>query len=271
MSNVSIFEKKWIDLVFEGKNKQYGAYQLRQESQKTTLLAFISGILFIALLSGIGIFFSSFSAKPPMKHENPITDSIVVTPYHSEPETIIPPISSSASSVVDNDILINAPMVVAPKDASEPNVPRTDELPTTNPTNGTEGGTGTNTNPENGSGTSSNGTESATKLPTGPVIAAVLDEQPEFPGGIDKFRKQVGEKFKTPELDEATIISVLVSFVIEKDGTMSDIKVLKNPGYGLDTEAIRVLKSIKTKWKPGKIQGQFMRTQYTLPIKIQLN
>ena len=63
----------------------------------------------------------------------------------------------------------------------------------------------------------------------------------------------------------------MVSFVIEKDGSMSDIKVLRNPGYGLDKEAVRVLKSLKTKWKPGVKDGQFVRTQYTLPIKIQMN
>ena len=52
---------------------------------------------------------------------------------------------------------------------------------------------------------------------------------------------------------------------------MTDIKVLRNPGYGLDKEAVRVLKSLKTKWKPGIKDGQNVRTQYTLPIKIQMN
>jgi protein TonB len=60
-------------------------------------------------------------------------------------------------------------------------------------------------------------------------------------------------------------------FVIEKDGSMTDIKVLRNPGYGMDKEAIRVLKSLKTKWKPGIKDGQKMRTQYTLPITVQMN
>ena len=66
-------------------------------------------------------------------------------------------------------------------------------------------------------------------------------------------------------------MSVSVSFVIEKDGSMTDIKVLRNPGYGLDKEAIRVLKALKTKWKPGVKNGKYVRTQYTLPIKIQMN
>ena len=64
MSNVSIFGKKWIDLVFEDKNKEYGAYQLRKESPKTTLLAFFFGLLFIGSISGLGLLLSSFNTNP---------------------------------------------------------------------------------------------------------------------------------------------------------------------------------------------------------------
>ena len=53
MANLSIFEKKWLDLVFEGKNQEYGAYKLRQDSTKTTIIAFLSGILFL-LTSALG-------------------------------------------------------------------------------------------------------------------------------------------------------------------------------------------------------------------------
>ena len=61
-----------------------------------------------------------------------------------------------------------------------------------------------------------------------------------------------------------------VSFVIEIDGTITDIQVKKNPGYGMDKEAIRVLKSLKTKWTPGMIDGKPVRTSYMLPIIVQL-
>ena len=268
MSNLSIFEKKWIDLVFEGKNKAYGAYQLRQESTKTTVLAFISGIVFISLLSGVGLFLSSFGEKPIMNPEKPLTDSIRVVPFHSEPEIIEPLVQPPASSAPDVETPTNSTLVVAPTDESDPDIPTNDEIPTTNTPNGIPGGTGENPEPSDRGGTTF---VPEVKLPEGPTVTAALDEQPEFPGGIDRFRKQVGEKFVTPELEEERVVSVIVSFVIEKDGTMTDIKVLKNPGYNLDKEAIRVLKSINTKWKPGKIKGQLMRTQYTLPIKVLMN
>ena len=64
MSNVSIFEKKWIDLVFEGRNQEYGAYQLRQENPKTALMALLSALFCIATVSGMVLLLSSFSNKP---------------------------------------------------------------------------------------------------------------------------------------------------------------------------------------------------------------
>ena len=269
MSNLSIFEKKWIDLVFEGKNKSYGAYQLRQESTKTTIFAFISGIVFISLISGVGLFLSSFGSKPEMNPDIPLTDSLIVVPFHQDPKIEEPIVEPQASSAPDVEVPTSSTLVVAPTDQSEPDVPTNDELPTTNTPAGIPGGTGTNPNPSTGVGTTPE--PEPTLPPTEPFVPAALDEQPEFPGGIDRFRKQVGEKFVTPELEEERVVSVIVSFVIEKDGTMTDIKVLKNPGYNLDKEAIRVLKSINTKWKPGKIKGQLMRTQYTLPIKVLMN
>nr|MBF6608820.1 energy transducer TonB [Flavobacterium sp.] len=121
----------------------------------------------------------------------------------------------------------------------------------------------TNTNSGNGAGTDTDNTA---------VITASLDRLPEFPGGIGKFLEYVGNNFREPDLSNARIdgsaIRVIVSFVIEKDGSMTDIKVLRNPGHGLDKEAIRVLKSQKTKWKPGVKNGKPVRTLYTLPISI---
>jgi protein TonB len=66
-------------------------------------------------------------------------------------------------------------------------------------------------------------------------------------------------------------IKVYVSFVIEKDGTMTDIQVKRDPGYGLGKEAIRVLKSLKTKWSPGMIGSKPVRTSYNLPISVQID
>lgn len=98
-----------------------------------------------------------------------------------------------------------------------------------------------------------------------------LDKIPSYPHGMDEFYKYVAKNFRTPELDEGQVLTVLVSFIVEKDGSMSNIKVLRNPGYGMDKEAIRVLQSLKVKWEPGIIKGQKVRTEYALPIKVKVN
>jgi len=96
---------------------------------------------------------------------------------------------------------------------------------------------------------------------------AVISNKPEFPGGIDKFYKYVGSKFQVPEVDGLKG-RIFVQFVVEKDGSLTDIKVLKDIGHGTDKEAIRVLKNCP-KWAPGENNGKKIRVQYQLPITIQ--
>lgn len=273
MSNVSIFEKKWIDLVFEGKNKEYGAYQLRKESPRTTLGAFFFSLLFIGLIFGVGMLFSSFNS--PSKNEVPVVlnDSIIrvdlIEPPVTEEEEKVEKEESSPAAPIE-DVSENKPFVVAPTAEAEPDVKKNVDLPNTNtPVGGVVGGTGIvpTTNPSSGG----DGDNDEPKTPTGPVLSNVLDMQPEFPGGMKKFYDYVGDNFERQEIDNVESITVHVSFVIEKDGSMTDIRVLRNPGYGMDKEAIRVLKSLKTKWKPGVLNGQNVRTQYTLPITVKIN
>jgi protein TonB len=100
---------------------------------------------------------------------------------------------------------------------------------------------------------------------------AGLQVQPEYPGGIEAFYSLIGSNFRAPEADveEDTTIKIFVSFVIEKDGSLSNVMLLRNPGYGLKEEAGRVL-ALSEKWSPGMQDGKPVRTMYTLPISIRL-
>lgn len=95
---------------------------------------------------------------------------------------------------------------------------------------------------------------------------ADLTEKPDFIGGIEAFYKYIGMNFKIP--DEITSGKIFVTFIIEKDGSLSNIKILRDLGYGTGDEVIRLLKN-SPKWKPGKIKEEVVRTQYSLPIMIQ--
>lgn len=273
MPNVSIYEKKWLDLVFEGKNKMYGAYQLRQNSSRTTLAAFFFGILFIGTLSGLTMVLSSFGAKPAALPIDKYWDVLkivkIANPVIPKFTKVMLPKKPAAAAPVTNQKQLSSHTTVVSSTEKADDVTTKSQPVTSQPNAGQ--GSGTAASPENPS-TGENGT-AVVEVPVNtnaPVITAVLDKLPEFPGGIDKFYKYVGNNFEKPEIDEQKTIKILVAFVIEKDGSMTDIKVLRNPGYGLDKEAIRVLKALKIKWSPGIMNGKAVRTAYNLPISVQM-
>ncbi|RZK05535.1 MAG: hypothetical protein EOO46_15820, partial [Flavobacterium sp.] len=185
--------------------------------------------------------------------------NIVTPPSKKEPEktNALPPAKKEEPKKEINKENLVDPTVVD-KDKAKTDI-ATNKEAETNPNQGSpEGtatgneGTGTEGGVEGGKGTASGGGDGIEE-PKGPYIEATLDVRPSFPGGIDNFYKYVAKNFKTPEMDAEKAVKVYVSFVIEKDGSMTDIRVPRNPGYGLDKEAIRVLKSLKIRWSPGMI------------------
>jgi len=97
-------------------------------------------------------------------------------------------------------------------------------------------------------------------------MAASVEVQPEFPGGIKKFYEYFDANFKTPDTD-GLMGKVFASFVVEKDGQLSNIKIIRDFGFGTGKEVIRVLKKCP-KWKPGVHNGKVVRVQYSLPFTI---
>jgi protein TonB len=272
MENVSIYGKKWLDLVFEGKNKEYGAYKLRQENSKTTLLALLFGSTFF-----IGLIFllSSFSSKDAVavNHKPVVIVHIDNSVYETKPEAEKPklpetqpqkPQESMATQVTPINTGI---MVVTPTNLSEKDIPTTTELAVA-PIAINTGTIGTGL-PSSTSGNTTSG--SVIGEGTSSILrTSVLDVQPSYPGGIKKFYQFVGDNFDKDRNYEGRTVRVNVAFVIEKNGAMTDIKVLENDNSDVAKEAIRVLKSLKTKWVPGVKNGQSVRTQFTLPITVQL-
>ncbi|MBP6411705.1 MAG: DUF2059 domain-containing protein [Pseudarcicella sp.] len=98
---------------------------------------------------------------------------------------------------------------------------------------------------------------------------AGVEVKPEFPGGMDQFYKFVAENFKTPKVEKLAG-KIYVTFVIEIDGSITGMKVLRDIGYGTGEEAIRVLK-LSPKWLPGQQNGKTVRCTYSLPISVKTN
>jgi periplasmic protein TonB len=267
MSKLSIYETSWINLVFENRNQEYGAYQLRQESSKTTMMSFFMGILLIVSLCGIYKISSLLETQADIDTNLTIDEPLIIADYVVEPiiRTKTPLPQNQARPLQEPTVLL--PMVVSATPDETVVVPTNNNLIENHSlTTGNGEATGT---------TTTTGTVESTTLPIdygNTIIASsALDKLPEFPGGINKFYNYVGNNFEKPEIENTNTMRILVSFVVEKDGSMTDIQVKRDPGYGLGKEAIRVLKSLKTKWVPGMIGTKPVRTSYSLPITVQMD
>jgi protein TonB len=102
-------------------------------------------------------------------------------------------------------------------------------------------------------------------------IFVFVEEQPGFPGGDAELYKYLGENIKYPDLARNGNIEgqVFVRFVVEKDGSISNVRVMRDIGGGCGNEAVRVVKAMP-KWKPGKQRGKAVRTEFNLPVRFTL-
>ena len=102
-------------------------------------------------------------------------------------------------------------------------------------------------------------------------IFQIVEEMPSFPGGEGKLLEYVAKNIKYPQIARETGIQgrVFVGFVVEPDGSVSNVKILRGIGGGCDEEAMRVIKSLP-KWKPGKQRGKAVRVSYQIPVMFKL-
>lgn len=259
---LDIIKNQWLDIVFEGRNKIYGAYELRKSNKKTTVRALIIGSVIFSLLIAAPVI---ASLLPDSKTEEANKDIKITTvklpPKKEEVKPNLPPPPPPPPKV---DQVKFVKPVVAKADEVTEEPPKLVELK----------------EKKIGAETIKGDPDAVlTVEPVGTGTAAVVEEdnqvyntagievKPEFPGGIEKFYKFVGNNYRTPE-EEGLKGKVYVTFVVEKDGSLTDIKVLRDIGYGTGTEAIRVLKKCP-KWNPGEQNGKKVRVLYSLPITIQ--
>ncbi|MFW6019504.1 MAG: energy transducer TonB [Bacteroidales bacterium] len=102
-------------------------------------------------------------------------------------------------------------------------------------------------------------------------VFSVVEEQPSFPGGEEARMKYLQENIEYPQMARESGIegTVYVTFVVEPDGSVTDVRVLRGIGGGCDEEAVRVVRNMP-KWEPGKQRGKKVRVQFNMPIRFQL-
>lgn len=279
MSHHSLYESNWINLVFENRNKEYGAFQLRQQTTKTSFNALCIGILIctaLIILPNLLFHPKDFTVPTAPDWTKTVIELKDIYSIENKKKAASAPLPAAqqqkAVDKIDSKQLIN-PTVVSATQAVDTKFTLERNNPVDNTTAGTavnSTGTSTGEGVVNGTGNGT-GTEISNTNGTELVITELLDSKPQFPGGIDKFYRYIANHFNSPTLDENRNVRIFISFVIERDGSMSSIKVMNNPGAILEKEAIRVLQSIKAKWTPGMLHSKPVRTAYNLPITVQIN
>ena len=293
MGNFNYLGKDWSNIVFEGRNKLYGAYKLRQENVKNTAMALVFGIGGLSLIFG-----GSFLYASTKNHERIIViENSPITPSEVEPKIVEPKIESKDEPIVETNNKPNEASS-ARTDVQE-NIKHTetvivDENTRTetlasqdmfnDSTNSGVNNSGADT--ENGrlksdganTGLATEGEEGINRNTTEVTTTTdKVDDKPhnvvqfkaEPKEGFERFYMNFAKKFTAQELNtSANEIVVKVKFVVEKDGSFSDIQIIDDK-YGVGNEAERILKNMP-KWKAAEHNGKKVRSMFTLPIKIQL-
>jgi protein TonB len=255
---LDLFDKQWIDIVFEGRNKAYGAYELRKENSKTTFRALIIGAFVFGLAVSAPLIMSLI---PDMSNDDAALDQKIVTiklPPKEQPKDLPPP--PPPPPKVDQVKFVKPVVAKTNEIVEEP--PKVEEIKDKKLGDETIKG-----DPD--------APLSVEPVGNGPSVVeednniyntAGIEVKPDFPGGLDKFYKFIGKNYSAPE--DCGSGKVFVTFVVEKDGSLTDIKVLREVCPGSGNEAKRVLKA-SPKWTPGEQNGKKVRVLYSLPISIQ--
>lgn len=261
---LDLLKNQWLDIVFEGRNKSYGAYDLRKSITKSTTRSFLIGAFVFTLLVSIPTILSmipdagdeevAIDTKitavklPPKKKEKPIDPNLPPPPPPApkvDQVKFVKPVVAKADEVVEEIAVVKD--LVDKKIGDKAIKGNPDAELTVEPVFGT-------------------GTAAVVEEDNTVYNTAGIEVKPEFPGGIEKFYAFIAKNYRMPE-EEGLKGKVYVTFVVEKDGSLTDIKVLRDIGYGTGKEAIRVLKSTP-KWSPGEQNGKKVRCTYSLPISL---
>ena len=257
---LDIYKQKWIDMVFEGRNKAYGAYVLRKENPKMTLVALLIGAsVFAALLALPMLDFGSDNEE--VEETVTMVDMANIPPPVEEVKPLLPPPPPPPPAPKIDEVKFVKPKVVEKEKVVE-EIKTIEELKDKNvgakDIKGRDDGKIVIDMPS-GEG------DKDVKIVEDNTVYNAVEVRPDFPGGIQKFYDFVGKNYRAPEEDIKG--KIFVQFVVEKDGSLTDIKVVRDLGYGTGAEAIRVLKK-SPKWKPGIQNGRAVRVLYSLPISI---
>jgi periplasmic protein TonB len=263
-----------LDIIFEGRNKQYGAYYLRRIYEEHVLRALlVGGSLILLGFAAPFIYKGITSALTPAQQKTEVSMTDIELPVDAPPPPPPPPPPNEPPPPPKNTIQYVPPKVEEDKKVVEETPPpandKIEEEIATKKMEGT-GDVKIPEAPEVGEGPKEE--PKAAPVEDNSVTENAAVEQPaEFPGGTTELMKWLSSNVKYPAIARENNIQgrVVVKFIVEKDGSVSNVTVLKKVHELLDAEAVRLTKAMPT-WKSGKQGGKSVRCYFTLPVSFKL-
>jgi protein TonB len=276
MGKIDLIDNGWVDLVFEGKNQAYGAYQLRKDTGKRNLKALITMFLIFAAIAAIVIAKVSIDNYIASRNAAIETDvelqSLAEKKEAKAEKKDEPEVEKIEIERVKSSVAFTVPEIKKDEEVKEEQeIKSQDELQETNTAIGAFNVEG---NDETGGEVLK--AKEVIAEPEPPKVEEtkvfdVVEEMPQFPGGQAALLEYLAKNIKYPVVAEENGVQgrVIVTFVVERDGSITDVRVVKSVDPSLDKEAARVVKSMP-KWQPGKQNGSAVRVKYTVPVQFRL-
>ena len=275
MSKIDLISNEWTDLVFEGRNQAYGAYKLRKGTTKRNVWSIII-VALAAVLLFLGLQLQKMAQAnktventqavelarlQEKKKEAKVEKKEVI---RTEPEKVVEQVKSS--------VKFTAPVIKKDEEVKpEDELKTQDELMSTKTAIGALDVKGN----DDDNGEVLKIKEAVAQPEPKPEVENkvfdVVEQMPSFPGGMQALMEYLGNNVKYPVVAQENGVQgrVVVSFVVERDGSITDVKVVRSVDPSLDKEAVRVVKSMP-RWIPGKQNGQAVRVKYNVPVAFRL-
>jgi len=278
--DVDLTSKEWRDIVFEGKNKEYGAYKLRETSPArhtkavASVLIAVAIILVLLILSISGVFAKpeddqvAVSTVQEMTTFEEIEEEIEeeeVFEIPQEPEEIIAPEEVANQQQVTDLLIVEDEKIEEDKQVKDQDKVLENEA-AVGSMDVTEG-----TNDLNKVMIKEEVIEQPKVEEEQPMNIAMVEQKPQFPGGEGEMYKWLSSNIVYPPAaaEEGVSGRVVVEFVVGKDGSITNVRIVRPRHPALDKEALRVVKAMP-KWIPGRNNGQPVKVTYTLPVTFKL-
>ena len=278
--DVDLSSKEWRDLVFEGRNQEYGAYDLRKNSDKRHNKSMILVIIALALIIVVGLTFntvSNFIFQEDIKDEanQELVNVNMAAEEEAEEEEEQERVEMEQPEALPEEIL-NTIKVTELAIVEDSEVTPEDEIKSQDELKETQTAFG-QTNFDQGTDDRNVVREHKEEIiveekkPEREEVFRAVEQMPQFPGGDGELMKFLRDNIVYPAMAQENNVQgkVIVQFVVTKTGDIGEVKVVKSVDRDLDNEAVRLVKKLP-KFIPGRMNGQAVNVWYTLPVQFKL-